>query len=80
MARSSARQNKARVARCKAHSPYRLYQFFCKHDADVLTYLKYFTFLSHEEIRALEESLQREPEKERHNRHSRASNAHHPWR
>ena len=45
-------------------SPYRLYQFFVQTaDADVMTYLKYFTFLSHEELRALEQSLQREPEK-----------------
>ena len=45
-------------------SPYRLYQFFVQTaDADVMTYLKYFTFLSHEELQALEESLRREPEK-----------------
>jgi tyrosyl-tRNA synthetase len=45
-------------------SPYRLYQFFVQSaDADVVTYLKYFTLLSHDEIRALEESLQKEPEK-----------------
>jgi tyrosyl-tRNA synthetase len=48
----------------KRTSPYRFYQFFVQTaDADVVTYLKYFTFLSHEEIRALDESLQREPEK-----------------
>jgi tyrosyl-tRNA synthetase len=48
----------------KRTSPYRLYQFFIQSaDADVVTYLKYFTFLSHDEIRALEDSLQREPEK-----------------
>jgi tyrosyl-tRNA synthetase len=45
-------------------SPYRLYQFFVQTaDADVITYLKYFTFLSHDEIRSLEESVQKEPEK-----------------
>jgi len=45
-------------------SPYRLYQFFMQTaDADVIAYLKYFTLLSHEEIRALEASLQTEPEK-----------------
>jgi tyrosyl-tRNA synthetase len=45
-------------------SPYRLYQFFVQTaDADVITYLRYFTLLSHDEIRALEESLQKEPEK-----------------
>jgi tyrosyl-tRNA synthetase len=48
----------------KRTSPYRFYQFFIQTaDADVVTYLKYFTFLTHDEIRALEESLQREPEK-----------------
>ena len=31
-------------------------------DADVISYLKYFTFLSQGEIRSLEESLQKEPE------------------
>ena len=45
-------------------SPYRFYQFFVQTaDADVITYLKYFTFLSHEEIRALEAAVQNEPEK-----------------
>src|SRR5690606_36239191 len=45
-------------------SPYRLYQFFVQTaDADVMTFLKYFTFLSHEELAALEEALAREPEK-----------------
>ncbi len=45
-------------------SPYRLYQFFVQTaDADVMTYLKYFTLLSHDDIRALEASLQQEPEK-----------------
>ena len=48
----------------KRTSPYRLYQFFMQtSDADVMTYLKYFTFLSHDELRALAESVQREPEK-----------------
>lgn len=45
-------------------SPFRFYQYFIQTaDADVTTLLKYFTFLSHEELRALEESVQREPEK-----------------
>jgi tyrosyl-tRNA synthetase len=45
-------------------SPYRFYQFFIQTaDSDVPTYLKYFTFLSSEQRAALEESLQREPEK-----------------
>lgn len=36
-------------------SPYRFYQFWVNQaDADVLTYLRYFTFLSREEIAALE--------------------------
>lgn len=48
----------------KKTSPYQFYQFFIQTaDADVLTFLKYFTFLSHSEILALEESLHREPEK-----------------
>jgi tyrosyl-tRNA synthetase len=48
----------------KRTSAYRLYQFFIQTaDADVINYLKYFTFLSHDEIRALEASAQREPEK-----------------
>lgn len=48
----------------KRTSPYRLYQFFVQTaDADVVTYLKYFTFLSQADIQALEESVQREPEK-----------------
>lgn len=48
----------------KRTSPYRLYQFFIQTaDADVITYLKYFTFLPHEELRALEETVRREPEK-----------------
>jgi tyrosyl-tRNA synthetase len=45
-------------------SPYRFYQFFIQTaDADVTKYLRYFTFLSHDARVALEESLQREPEK-----------------
>lgn len=43
-------------------SPYEFYQFFINTaDADVVKYLKYFTFLSHEEILSLEESVQTEP-------------------
>jgi tyrosyl-tRNA synthetase len=48
----------------KRTSPYRLYQFFVQTaDADVVTYLKYFTFLSQDEIQALEQLVQREPER-----------------
>lgn len=44
-------------------SPYQFYQFLIQTgDADVITLLKYFTFLSIEEIEKLEESLQKEPE------------------
>jgi tyrosyl-tRNA synthetase len=43
-------------------SPFRLYQFFINtDDAMVGTYLRYFTFLSHEEILALDESLATNP-------------------
>lgn len=43
-------------------SPYEFYQFWINTaDADVIKYLKYFTFLSKEEIEALEQSLQTEP-------------------
>jgi len=43
-------------------SPYEFYQFFINTaDADVIKYLKYFTFLSHEEILSLEESVNTEP-------------------
>ncbi len=45
-------------------SPYRFYQFLIQtSDADVMTYLKFFTFLSHEEIEALGQSVKTEPEK-----------------
>ena len=45
-------------------SPYRLYQFFVQTaDADVLTYLNYFSFLSVEQIAELGQSLEKEPEK-----------------
>jgi tyrosyl-tRNA synthetase len=48
----------------KRTSPYRLYQFFIQTaDADVMTYLKYFTFLPHDELAALEQSVQREPQR-----------------
>ncbi|MEK6705718.1 MAG: tyrosine--tRNA ligase [Bdellovibrionota bacterium] len=48
----------------KKTSPYQFYQFFMQTaDADVITYLKYFTFLSLDEISALESSLKTEPEK-----------------
>ncbi|OCA91574.1 tyrosine--tRNA ligase [Bacillus sp. FJAT-27225] len=43
-------------------TPYEFYQFWVNAaDADVVKYLKYFTFLSHEEIEALEKSVQEEP-------------------
>lgn len=42
-------------------SPYEFYQFWINAaDADVVKYLKYFTFLSKEEIEALEQSVQEE--------------------
>ena len=45
-------------------SPYEFYQFWLNQDdADVIKYLKYFTFLSKEEIDALEKAVQEEPEK-----------------
>ncbi|RDU36304.1 tyrosine--tRNA ligase [Neobacillus piezotolerans] len=43
-------------------TPYEFYQFWINTaDADVVKYLKYFTFLSHEEIEELEKSVQEEP-------------------
>ncbi len=45
-------------------SPYQFYQYFIQTpDADAAKLLRYFTFLSHEEITALETSLAKEPEK-----------------
>lgn len=45
-------------------SPYQFYQFLIQTaDADVMTLLRYFTFLPLEEIAALEESLKTAPEK-----------------
>ena len=45
-------------------SPFEFYQFWLNQDdADVVRYLKYFTFLSQEEIAALEQAVQAEPEK-----------------
>lgn len=42
-------------------SPYEFYQFWINTaDADVIKYLKFFTFLSHEEIEALETSVKEE--------------------
>ena len=44
-------------------SPYRFYQFWLNtDDRDVVGYLKFFTWLSEEDIRALESSLQQKPE------------------
>ncbi|MCA0150995.1 MULTISPECIES: tyrosine--tRNA ligase [Rossellomorea] len=46
----------------KKTSPYEFYQFWINAaDADVVKYLKYFTFLSHEEIDALATSVETEP-------------------
>ncbi|HNZ50004.1 MAG TPA: tyrosine--tRNA ligase [Bacilli bacterium] len=43
-------------------SPYEMYQFFINTaDADVIRFLKYYTFLSHEQILDLEEKVTREP-------------------
>ncbi len=43
-------------------TPYEFYQFWINTaDADVIKYLKYFTFLSKEEIEALEKSVKTEP-------------------
>jgi len=48
----------------KLTSPYRFFQFWLNtDDRDVISYLKFFTWLSKEEIRGLEESLRTEPEK-----------------
>ncbi|OFZ21764.1 MAG: tyrosine--tRNA ligase [Bdellovibrionales bacterium GWB1_55_8] len=45
-------------------SPYQFYQFFIQTaDADVITFIKFFTFLSHEKILQLEESVRMQPEK-----------------
>jgi tyrosyl-tRNA synthetase len=45
-------------------SPYEFYQFFVQTpDADALTYIKYFTFLSHAEIEGLAQAIQSAPEK-----------------
>ncbi len=45
-------------------SPYRFYQFWINtEDRDVIRYLKLFTFLPEEEIKALEESLKEHPER-----------------
>ncbi|MBY6035169.1 tyrosine--tRNA ligase [Fictibacillus nanhaiensis] len=45
-------------------TPYEFYQFWVNAaDADVINWLKYFTFLSQEEIQSLEQSLAESPEK-----------------
>jgi len=45
-------------------SPYQFYQFFVQTaDADVMQYLRFFTFLSHSELDELEESVRKNPEK-----------------
>jgi len=46
----------------KLTSPYRFYQFWINtDDKDVVTYLKFFTWLSQEQIQELEESVRLEP-------------------
>src|SRR6185436_13003389 len=48
----------------KLTSPYRFYQFWLNtDDRDVVMYLKFFTWLSREEIEALQQSVNAEPEK-----------------
>lgn len=48
----------------KKTTPYEFYQFWANtDDRDVIKYLKYFTFLSKEEIEALAEKVQTEPHK-----------------
>jgi tyrosyl-tRNA synthetase len=50
----------------KLTSPYRFYQFWLNtDDRDAITYLKFFTWLSKEEVGELEESVRTEPEKRR---------------
>lgn len=45
-------------------TPYEFYQFWINQDdRDVIKYLKYFTFLSHDEINELEEQVKTAPEK-----------------
>lgn len=45
-------------------TPYEFYQFWVNQDdRDVIKYLQYFTFLSHEEIEALAEKVESEPHK-----------------
>jgi tyrosyl-tRNA synthetase len=45
-------------------SPYQFYQFWINtEDNDVIRFLKYFTFLAHEEINHLEEEVKAQPEK-----------------
>jgi tyrosyl-tRNA synthetase len=45
-------------------SPYQFYQFWINtEDNDVIRFLKYFTFLAHEEINRLEEEVKAQPEK-----------------
>ncbi|KRM53475.1 tyrosine--tRNA ligase [Ligilactobacillus araffinosus] len=48
----------------KKTSPYEFYQFWLNQDdRDVVKYLKYFTFLSHDEIDVLAEKVKTQPEK-----------------
>ena len=46
----------------KKTTPYEMYQYFINSaDADVIKYLKYYTFLTHEEIMDLEKKVEKEP-------------------
>lgn len=48
----------------KKTSPYQFYQFWINaDDKDVIKFIKYFTFLSKEEISSLKEKIKKEPEK-----------------
>ena len=48
----------------KRTSPYQMYQYWLQTaDADVVRYLKLFTFLSQDDIRSLESKVQSNPEK-----------------
>jgi len=48
----------------KRTTPYQFYQFWINtNDRDIVQYLKYFTFLSKEEIENLEKEVQKNPEK-----------------
>ena len=53
-------------------SPYEFYQFWINTaDADVIKYMKIFTFMEREEIEALEVSVQEEPHLRKAQKHLR---------